>query len=119
MKTLTISLTDEEYAGLTKAQLAHDLSLENTPDEKDQKNSPEAYAQFVMSRACESYSRQWASDTIEGLRNQLAASNEAQIRADAKAAQLAEQVESVKTQLLEKTNELESLSAELATSAST
>lgn len=99
MKSITITLTDEQYAGLTKAQLAYDLSLENTPDESKQVGTPEAYAQFAWPAACDSYAVQWSSETIEGLQGQLALSNDAQARAAAKAKELEEALSTEKAKV--------------------
>jgi len=113
MPTISISLTTAQYAGLTKAQLQYDLALENTTDEASQVGTPEAYAQFAWARACDSYSAQWSGDTVESLRAQLAASNDAQARAKALADELAQQLEAEKS----KTAALES-EKEAAVSAS-
>jgi len=93
MPTISIVISGVQYAGLTKAQLQHDLALENTPDEASQVGTPEAYAQFAWARACDSYSAQWSGATVESLRAQLAASNDAQARAKARADELAQQLE--------------------------
>ncbi len=100
MPTITIVISDAQYAGLIKAQLQHDLALENTPDEASQVGTPEAYAQFAWARACDSYSAQWSGDTVESLRAQLAASNDAQARAKARADELAAQLEAEKSKTL-------------------
>lgn len=101
MKTITISLTAEQYAGLTKAQLAYDMSLENTPDESKQVGTPEAYAQFAWAAACDSYTRQWSDATIEGLQGQLALTNDAQARAKSRADELEAQLTMQKAKVAE------------------
>lgn len=101
MKSITITLTAEQYAGLTKAQLAYDLSLANMPDESKQVGTPEAYAQFAWPAACDSYAVQWSDVTIEGLQGQLALSNDAQARAKARADELEAQLTMQKAKVAE------------------
>jgi len=50
--------------------------------------TPEAYAAEVLAAACVSWAAQYSSDTVSGLRAQLAAEKEARIAAEAKAQEL-------------------------------
>lgn len=91
MPNINITLTDEEYAGLKKAQELMDLSGASH-------GSPEAYAQFIATSAAQSYIQQYDENTVEGLKNILSVKEEALARE--KAAR-----EAVKSQLAAKLSE--------------
>lgn len=58
MKDITISLTDERYAALAKTQALMKLA-------GGQAETPEAYVQFVMDNACDSYAQTYAEVSID------------------------------------------------------
>jgi hypothetical protein len=73
MPSLTIILTDLQYAGLQKAQELHDLEQKD-----DAVQNPEAYAQKIMSRACDSFVSSLGvaeAPTIEALKREVEAKN--------------------------------------------
>lgn len=80
MPTITLTFTDAQIAGIDKARAAYNLQ-----HDKAQIGTAAAYVQMVMDKAADSYARQWADDTKEGLAAQLAVMSEAKTRAEAEA----------------------------------
>jgi hypothetical protein len=79
MPKITLNLSDERYAALTKTQQL--MQIAGGPS-----TTPEEYAQFVMDGACDSYAAQHSDITPEGLAAQLSIQKDATARAEAKAA---------------------------------
>lgn len=85
---IELEFTDAQVAAIEAARVHSDTGAKSVQE----------YVQAVMSGAAASYAAQWSIETAEGLRNRLAAAEDAKARALSELAQVRESAERLKAE---------------------